>query len=186
MPVQEIQRSTSMSIFGFMSLAVKLYAPLFLASLLPLASAGQASVVSLRALTARYEPKNHRIALTCRLTNGDSAQTFYKPERWNYCAGLSFLSLYEANGGRQVSYFPCKARFDLDHVALTPHNTVALQPRQAYTFTQYVPLAYLRPVLVKGHTYRLRFALNHRYLCAGPCLAFTGQLQSNTVTVAVN
>ena len=175
-----------MFIFGFMSFAVTLCAPIFLGSLLPLASAGQAPGVTLRALTARYDPKNHRIALTCRLTNGDSTQTFYKPERWNYCAGLSFLSLYEAKGGKQVRYFPCKARLDLDQVELLPTNTVTLQPQQAYTFTQYVPLAYLHPGLVKGHTYRLRFALNHQSLCAGPCRAFTGRLQSNTVTVAVN
>jgi hypothetical protein len=173
-------------IFGFTSFAAKLYAARFVCSLLPLTSGGQASVVSLRALHARYEPKNHRIALTCRLTNGDSTQTFYKPERWNYCAGLRFLSLYEATGGKQVSYFPCKARLDLNHVELKSTNTVTLQPRQVYTFTQYVPLAYLWPVLIKGHACRLRFALNHQYLCAGPCPAFRGELQSNTVTVAVD
>jgi hypothetical protein len=175
-----------MFIFGFMSSAAGLYAALFLCSLLPLASAGQASGVSLRALGARYEPQNQRIALTCRLINGDSAQTFYQPERWHYCAGLSFLSISDGKSGKQVSYFPCKARMDLDRVELKPTNTVSLQPHQAYTFTQYVSLAYLRPVLVKGHTYRLRFALNHHYLCAGPCLAFTGQVRSNSVTVAVN
>lgn len=112
-----------------MSCAAQLYAALFLYLLLPLASAGQASVVSLRALTARYEPKNHRIALICRLTNGDSTQTFYKPERWNYCAGLSFLSLYEANRGKQVTYFPCKALLDLGQVELKSTNTVTLQPQ---------------------------------------------------------
>ncbi|MGI4735717.1 MAG: hypothetical protein ACRYG7_11120 [Janthinobacterium lividum] len=169
-----------------MSFATRLYAALFLCLLLLLASACQASVVSLRALTARYESKHHRIVLICRLTNGDSTQTFYKPERWNYCAGLSFLSLYEAKGGKQVNYFPCKALLDVGHIKLKPANTVTLQPQQAYTFTQYLPLAYLRPVLVKGRTYRLRLALNHQYLCVVPCPTFAGQLQSNTVIFVVN
>ncbi|SFQ78704.1 hypothetical protein [Hymenobacter arizonensis] len=154
--------------------------------LLPLAAAGQATGPSLRAVKARYDAKRHRVALTCQLINGDSAQTFYKPTTWDYCARLSFLRLQDVKTRMTVSYFPCTYVADLDHVPLTAANTVVLGPKAAYAFTQYVKASHLRPGLVRGHTYTVYFSLSHQYLCGGrDCRAFQGSLRSNPVTLTI-
>ncbi|MDB5233156.1 MAG: hypothetical protein JWR44_149 [Hymenobacter sp.] len=150
--------------------------------LLPLAVAGQSTGVSLRAVQARYDAKQHRVALTCQLINGDSAQTFYKPDTWDYCMSLSFLHLQDVRTRKAGMYFPCVAVTDLDHVPLTAANTVVLGPGAVYTFTQYLKPAKLYPSLVSGHTYTLSFMLNHESLCGGSdCRAFQGKLRANPV-----
>ena len=167
-------------------LAAPLPAVLLYCGLLPFTAAGQATGPSLQAVQARYDAKRHRLALTCHLMNGDSAQTFYKPTTWDYCARLSTLSIQDVHTRKTVSYFPCTYVLDLDHVPLTPANTVFLQPGAVHTFTQYLKAPYLHPSLVSGHTYTLSFLLNHHYLCGGrDCRAFQGLLRSNAVTVTI-
>jgi hypothetical protein len=152
----------------------------------PVICLGQALTASLQATKAQYEPKSRRIALTCQIINGDSAQTFYKPTAWDYCARLSFLQIRDAKTRKEGAYLPCTSVLDLDHVRLTAANTVRLQPRAAYTFTQYLYVSDLRPLLAKGHTYLLSFAINHEYLCGGmACQAFKGMLRSNPIAVIV-
>jgi len=167
-----------------MGFVIKLNGLVCLGLLLPLWGFGQTA--SLRAIKARYEVRSKRIALTCQLTNADSAQTFYKPTTWDYCARLSFLTMRDAKTRKEASYFPCTYVLDLDHVTLTATNTVVLPPGGSYTFTQYLNASHIRPYLLKGHTYALSFAFNHQYLCGGRnCQAFRGMLRSNTIYVAV-
>jgi hypothetical protein len=154
--------------------------------LLPAVCLGQHATASLQAIKAQYEPKSRRLALTCQLINGDSTQTFYKPTTWDYCAQLSFLQIRDATTKKESSYLPCTSVLDLEQVPLTAANTVRLQPGASYTFTQYLHVSHIRPLLVKGRTYLLSFAFNHEYLCGGmKCQAFTGMLRSTPIEVII-
>jgi hypothetical protein len=90
-----------------MGLATAFIRFLFLGfALLPSSRGGQRTEVSLQALSARYDPANARIILTCQLTNGDSAQRFYRPQPQDYCLRFSYLEANDATSGKQVVVSP--------------------------------------------------------------------------------
>lgn len=153
---------------------------------LPIFCMGQITTPSLLITRVQYEPRSKGIALTCQIINGDSAQTFYKANSRDYCTRLSFLQIRDAKTKKEVLYFPCTYVTDLDHIQLTAANTVLLQPRASYTFTQYLKAAHIRPSLAKGHTYLISFAFNHEYLCGGmDCQAFKGMLRSKPISIVI-